>query len=77
MTPEQISAFQAAGSMKPEATGLLLKGMFCASLLLWLAWVCVNAYRSTASGQLTWRQLGGVCGRAALVLLVCYWLVLS
>ncbi|ECJ6058757.1 DUF3262 family protein, partial [Salmonella enterica] len=39
MTPEQISAFQAASLVKPDAVSLVMLGLFSAFLLLWVVWV--------------------------------------
>ncbi|EFC9359081.1 TIGR03758 family integrating conjugative element protein, partial [Escherichia coli O157:H7] len=45
MTPEQISAFQAASLVKPDAVNLVMLGLFSAFLLLWVVWVLNDAYR--------------------------------
>ncbi|HGY1898864.1 TIGR03758 family integrating conjugative element protein [Klebsiella aerogenes] len=45
MTPEQISAFQAASLVKPDTVSLVIFGLFSAFLLLWVVWVLNDAYR--------------------------------
>lgn len=43
MSPEQISAFQAASQMKPDAVSLVMLGLFSAFLLLWMVWMLKSA----------------------------------
>ncbi|ENU0193929.1 DUF3262 family protein [Klebsiella oxytoca] len=43
MSPEQISAFQAASLMKPDAVSLVMLGLFSAFLLLWVVWMLKSA----------------------------------
>ncbi|RPH29298.1 TIGR03758 family integrating conjugative element protein [Buttiauxella warmboldiae] len=77
MTPEQISAFQAASQVKPATVNLVILGLFSAFLLLWVAWVLNDAYRGVATARVNWRTLGSISGRTILLLLVSFWLVLS
>ncbi|EJB9095259.1 TIGR03758 family integrating conjugative element protein [Lelliottia sp. CFBP8978] len=77
MSPEQISAFQAAGQVKPAAVNLVILGLFSAFLLLWVVWVLNDAYRGVTTARVSWRALGSIAGRTILLLLVSFWLVLS
>ena len=77
MTPEQISAFQAASLVKPDAVSLVMLGLFSAFLLLWVVWVLNDAYLGVATARVSWRALGRIGGRTILLLLVSFWLVLS
>lgn len=58
MSPEQISAFQAAGQVKPAAVNLVILGLFSAFLLLWVVWVLNDAYRGVTTARVNWRALG-------------------
>ncbi|WP_079955213.1 TIGR03758 family integrating conjugative element protein, partial [Salmonella enterica] len=51
MSPEQISAFQAASLVKPDAVSLVMLGLFSAFLLLWVVWVLNDAYRGVATAR--------------------------
>ena len=77
MTPEQISAFQAASQVKLDAVSLVMLGLFSAFLLLWVVWVLNDAYRGVETARVSWRALGSISGRTILLLLVSFWLVLS
>ena len=77
MTDTQITAFRAGSAAKPTDVNLVFLGLFCSALLVWAAWVCLRAYRAFAAGNLTLKQLGGLVARTLLLLIVCFWLVLS
>jgi integrating conjugative element protein (TIGR03758 family) len=77
MSPEQISAFQDASLVKPDAVSLVMLGLFSAFLLLWVVWVLNDAYRGVATARVSWRALGNISGRTFLLLLISFWLVLS
>ncbi|WMY72484.1 TIGR03758 family integrating conjugative element protein [Buttiauxella selenatireducens] len=77
MTDEQITAFRAGSSAKPAEMNTVLLGLLCAGLFVWAAWVCLRSYRAFACGTISLKQLGSIVARTMLLLLVCFWLVLS
>lgn len=77
MSPEQISAFQAASLVKPDAVSPVMLRPVQRLLLLWVVWVLNDAYRGVATARVSWRALGSIGGRTILLLLVSFWLVLS
>lgn len=77
MTDTQISAFRAGSNTRPDQVNLVFLSLLCAALFVWAAWVCLRAYRAFARGDISLKQLGGIVMRTVLLLLVCFWLVLS
>ena len=77
MTDTQINAFRAGSRAKPAEVNLVFLGLLCAALFVWAAWVCLRSYRAFTRGDISLKQLGGIAMRTVLLLLICFWLVLS
>lgn len=77
MTSEQITAFQAGSSAQPAEVNVMVLGLLCAALFVWAAWVLLRSWQAYSGNALTLRQFGGIAARTTLLLLVCFWLVLS
>ena len=80
MTPAQRSAFRGANpgtALTEDALSTAWEAVLAALMVLWVAWVCLHAYKYWSSGREGWGEAAGQVLRAALVtmliLLVLSW----
>ncbi len=73
LTEKQRAAFEAASGTGDGGTGLvygLFSQFLMAIVLLWAAWIALNAYKAWASKQISAGQAAGAYIRSTMLILI-------